>query len=108
MTRIKKSEQELIDSILENFNFKKCEKVMKYLNWTWVTDNKVPTIEQLKEAALDRINSAIEGLRNEKRWSYLEPYMCSSGGLCVYVWKDRYGNICDIKMEFVLTEWDTF
>ena len=108
MLQIHKKEQELIDEILEQFNFAKCKLVMDKLNWTWGFNNQVPSIQQLKESARDRIESAIEGLKSSKKWTHHQPYMSSSGGLCVHVWKNRYGQICDIKLEFVLTEWATF
>ena len=108
MIQLHKTEQELIDEILKEFNFEKCKVVMDHLHWTWGFNNQVPSIQQLKESARDRIESAIEGLKGSKKWSYHQPYMCSSGGLCAHVWKNRYGRICDIKLEFVLTEWATF
>jgi len=108
MIQIHKKEQELIDEILGEFNFAKCKLVMDHLNWTWGFTNQVPTIQELKESALKRIENAIEGLKNSKKWSHHEPYICSSGGLCAYVWKNRYSQICDVKLEFVLTEWATF
>jgi hypothetical protein len=108
MIQLHKTEQELIDEILEEFNFAKCKLVMDHLHWTWGFNRQVPIVQELKESARDRIESAIEGLKNSKKWSHHQPYMCSSGGLCAYVWKNRYGRICDIKLEFVLTEWSTF
>ena len=108
MIQLHKTEQELIDEILKEFNFEKCKVVMDHLNWTWGYINQVPSIQQLKESARDRIESAIEGLKSSKKWTHHQPYMSSSGGLCAHVWKNRYGQICDIKLEFVLTEWDTF
>jgi hypothetical protein len=108
MIQLHKTEQELIDEILEEFDYAKCKLVMDHLNWTWGFNNQVPSIQQLKESARDRIESAIEGLKSSKKWTHHQPYMSSSGGLCVHVWKNRYGQICDIKLEFVLTEWATF
>ncbi len=108
MTQLHKKEQELIDEILTEFNFAKCKVVMDHLNWCWGLNGQVPSIQQLKEFAKDRIDSAIEGLKKSKKWSHHQPYMSSSGGLCVNVWKNRYGYICDIKLEFILTEWATY
>ena len=106
MIPLTKIEEKLIVRILEGFNFEKCKTVMDYLHWTWGFTNQVPTLQELKESARDRITSAIEGIRGEEKWSHHHPYMCYSGGLCVYVWKNRYGRICDIKLEFILTEWN--
>lgn len=108
MIQLTKQEQELIDEILNEFNFAKCKVVMDHLHWTWGFTGQVPTMQDLKESAKNRIENAIEGIKEDRKWSYHQPYMCSSGGLCAHVWKNRYGHICDIKLEFVLTEWATF
>ena len=108
MIQLTKQEQELIDEILTEFNFAKCKVVMDHLHWTWGFTGRVPSIQELKTSAKNRIESAIEGLRESKNLSHHQPYMSSSGGLCAYVWKNRYGHICDIKLEFILTEWATF
>lgn len=108
MIQLHKTEQELIDEILEEFNFAKCKLVMDYLNWTWGFTNQVPNIQELKESARDRIESAIDGIKNSKTHSHRDAYISSSGGLKVSVWKNRYGRICDIQLEFILTDWATF
>jgi hypothetical protein len=43
----------------------------------------------------------------ENRLSVNESYFCSSGGLKGTAWKNRYGHVAGIKLEFVLTEWDS-
>jgi hypothetical protein len=106
MIPLTKIEEKLIVEILEQFDFEKCKIVMDHLNWTWGFTNQVPTLQVLKDSARNRITRAIEGIRSEEKWSHHHPYMCSSGGLCAYVWKNRYGRICDIKLEFILTEWN--
>jgi hypothetical protein len=53
MIQLHKTEQELIDEILEEFNFAKCKVVMDHLHWTWGFNNQVPSIQQLKESARD-------------------------------------------------------
>jgi hypothetical protein len=66
MIQLHKTEQELIDEILEEFNFEKCKVVMDHLHWTWGFTNQVPSIQQLKESARNRIESAIEGLKGQE------------------------------------------
>ena len=40
--------EELIDKIIENFNFEKVHKVMQTLNWGWMrSDVEVPSVGQL-------------------------------------------------------------
>jgi hypothetical protein len=108
MIPLLKIEEELIDEVLEQFNFTKCKSVMDHLRWGWGFDNQVPTIQELKKSARNRINTAIEGIKSDKTHSYRETYTCSSGGLKASVWKNRYGRISDIQLEFVLTDWSTF
>jgi hypothetical protein len=108
MVEIHKKEYELIIEILENFDFDKCEKVMKHLNWTWWNNSNSPTVQELRESAKQRIEDSIINLKKEEKWHYSQPYMSSSGGVCAHVWKNRYGKICNIQLQFILTEWDTF
>jgi hypothetical protein len=110
MLELRKKEQELIDEILREFNFERCKLTMDYLNWTWATVNGagVPTIEDLKESAVNRIHSAIEVIRNRKNISYHHPAVCSSGGLQATVFVNKYGHITHIGLEFILADWSSF
>ena len=36
---------------MKNFDFRKVEKVMEYLGWTWRLSSETPTIAELKEQA---------------------------------------------------------
>jgi hypothetical protein len=108
MIPLLKTEEELIDEVLEQFNFTKCKSVMDHLRWGWGFDNQVPTIQEMKESARNRINTAIEGIKSDKTHSHRDSYICLSGGLKASVWKNRYGRICDVQLEFVLTDWSTF
>jgi hypothetical protein len=67
---------------------------------------RIPTKYDLIEAAKDRIQSAIEGIKKAGRMSLNEFYGSSSGGLKATVYKNRYDQITFIKLEFILTEWD--
>ena len=106
MIQIHKKEYELIDEVIENFDFHRCHRVMKHLKWTWTFDRDVPTIDRLRESARKRIEGAIEGIKKRKKHSHLESYFSSSGGLKATVWKNRYGQITNIQLDFILTEWN--
>lgn len=61
---ITQKQQELIDDIMDNFNFEKVHKVMKFLNWTW-WDNKLekyinPTIQELRSNARKKLKRILE------------------------------------------------
>ena len=67
---------------------------------------RIPTKYDLIEAAKDRIESAIKGIKDAGRMGLNESYGSSSGGLKATVYKNRYNQITFIKLEFILTEWD--
>jgi hypothetical protein len=100
-------EKNMVNEIIQEFNFERCYTAMNALNWQWAGTG-IPSIDMLKESAIDRLMSAIEGVKNkENRLSANESYFCSSGGLKGTAWKNRYGHIAGIKLEFILTEWDS-
>ena len=45
--------QELIDEVMDNFNFNKVHKVMTFLDWNWFSPKgfSIPTIDEIKEEA---------------------------------------------------------
>ena len=108
MITINKKEQELIDEVIENFNFKSCRKMMTLMDWQWHRYGGyiIPTMSDLIDSGRDRINGAIEGIKNNGRMGLNEGYSSSSGGLKATVYKNRYNQITFIKLEFVFTEWD--
>lgn len=100
-------EEKMIDEIIQEFDFERCNTAMSALNWQWAGTG-IPTIDMLKESAINRLRAAIKGVKDkENRLSSNESYFCSSGGLKGSAWKNRYGHIAGIKLEFVLTEWDS-
>ena len=108
MTTINRKEYELVDNILNDFDFEKCYIAMTLLNWKWarVGGYRTPTVEELKESARGHLMSAMEGIKNEPKMGADSPYMVSSGGLKASVFKNRYNQITFAKLEFILTEWD--
>lgn len=40
--------QQCYDDCIKNLDFFKIQKVMKFLNWTWGTEEKEPTIQDMK------------------------------------------------------------
>ena len=101
------SEEKMIDDVLRHFDFRKCHNAMESLNWEWFSRG-VPTVEILKESAIERLRSAMKGVKDkENRLSVNEHYFSSSGGLKGTAWKNRYGHVAGIKLEFVIAEWDS-
>ena len=98
-------EDKMIRDILENFDFKKCRRVMKYLKWVWAFENETPSIDRLKESATNCLKHAIEIAKKGK--SSKATYFASTGGLKGNAWVNRFGYIEAIRLEFVLTDWDS-
>ena len=99
-------EDKMIDNVIENFDFVRCQRAMRLLDWEWF-GRGIPTIPMLKESSIERLKSAIKGVKNkDNRLSVNESYFSSSGGLKGTAWKNRYGHVAGIKLEFVLAEWD--
>ena len=104
---INKKEQELVDEVFENFDFDEVHKVMKLMKWKWVSHNgfEIPSLERIKSSARARIEGAIECAKNSKRKTKDTEFFSSSGGLKASAWKNSYGQITNIQLQFTLTEW---
>lgn len=99
------AEKYMMEEIIDNFDFEKCERVMGFLNWRWGLQQTPITIEMLKESALERMKDAVYYCKECKGGHHV-PYFVSSGGLKATAWKNKYGHIVSIHLEFVLTDWD--
>lgn len=88
------NERDIIDDILDNFDFEKVKKTMELLNWTWVDSTGVPSIPELRKRA---------------RSLLLE---CSEHGECtaatggLWASKHTYGGDPSYRLMFVVTEWN--
>jgi hypothetical protein len=98
-----KSEQKMVDNILENFNFQRCYDVMTVLKWSWVAVG-IPSIDDLKQSAVEKLQTAILGVKDKE---VREHYYVSSGGIKASAYKNRYNRVVMLHLEFVLTEWDS-
>lgn len=101
----KEHESKMIKDVLDNFDFIKCRLAMSQLGWTWGFESLTPTIHQLQTAAEKRLRDAMDLARKGK--CSKSTYFSSSGGLKGNAWTNRYGHIEGIRLEFVLTEWDS-
>lgn len=98
-----KGEQKMVDEIIEHFNFQRCHKVMKHLKWSWALTG-VPSVEELEKSAIERLQRAIEYVKTKE---VKETCFVSSGGLKASAYKNRYGHVTGLHLEFVLAEWDS-
>lgn len=77
-----KTKQELINEVLDNFDFEKVHKVMTFLEWKWFSYSEstmeVPSIVKLVRTAQQYLEMAYAGL--EKIEHNEHSYMVGSGG----------------------------
>lgn len=96
----------MVEDILDNFDFEKCHHVMTALKWEWY-GTRIPTVDQLKCSSRQRLEFAIKGAINKEDILPLNScYYSYSGGLKATAWRNRYGHLESIKLEFVLADWD--
>ena len=107
--------QDIIDDIIDNFDFEKVHKVMEFLNWQYWDDSvkgqHVPDIHELRAAARRRIKDALREIEktNQLRMTY------DSGGFVATVEIDP-DNIENedlkkhifISLSFVLEGWNNY
>lgn len=99
------SHQKMINGIIEHFNFYKCHETMKFLGWGWRFEG-VPSVEMIKQEAIRLLKKVIDyALEDNGKRSMYMPYIISTGGLKATAWRNRYGYISDLQLEFILTDW---
>ena len=98
---------QMIDEILDEFNFAKVQNTMDYLGWKWV--GEYVTIEMLREEAERLLRGAAEArLGKYKNEHWETPILHSTGGLQAMAFcNEDKTKITGLDLKFVLTEWDT-
>lgn len=94
--------RDLIDAVLDEFNFEKVHEAMEALNWTWHHTDGVPTIGELRKGARQRCMDAINNWEKYyKEFDSVEyQYTASSSG----GFKASFdGN--ELELEFIVTSW---
>ena len=89
------TQQELIDEILDQFDFQKVKEVMDALNWTWALGTKahVPDIPELRKKARKLLWDLVRS----------NSVMIKAGGFVVE--KDYEGTL---ELRFEITAWNTW
>ena len=96
---------EVIDDLIENFNFEKVHLAMTHCDWGWIVPNspkemKVPTITKLKAHARHLLYSTLD---------CVEGGTVGSGGLQARYWPPTEEDpFPQFRLMFVLTEIDSF
>jgi hypothetical protein len=95
------TDQELIDKIMDWFDFEQVHKVMTALDWKWGGDRAVPTIPKLRKQARELMKMALIGLSNNFEE---KSYSAATGGFEATAFQDKDNSrILDLK--FVVSEW---
>ena len=89
------TQQQLIDEILDQFDFQTVKEVMDALNWTWVigTEALVPDIPELRKQARELLWDLIRS----------NSVMIKAGGFVVE--KDYEGTL---ELRFEVSSWNTW
>ena len=103
--------EDMINEIMEEFDFVKVERIMFHLNWKWGgSDYRIPNIDELREAAEERLRNAVESRLDDYRDKHHEVGIISAtGGFTATAWcNEAKTEITGLKLEFIVTDWDSF
>ena len=98
--------EEMINGIMENFEWKRVQEVMDYLDWQW--RGEYVTVAMLKESA----ESLLRGAMSSRLGEFIDEsdevgIANSTGGLEAKAWCDEdKENIVRLELKFVLGSWD--
>jgi hypothetical protein len=101
---------EMIDDILDNFNFSKVQTAMEATGWRYASsEGKDVTINELKNKATYCLKGAAEARLNdyiEEHWE--QGIIVATGGFqaMAYCDKDKT-KIVQLELKFILAEWDS-
>jgi hypothetical protein len=105
-----KTPEQMIENIINNFDFEYCHKVMELTNWGWYDHNMqgciVPSVDQIKRVARRLIEDTMKKISESKTIKSDYPYTIATGGLWASACKNRYGQICKIELRFTLSSWE--
>jgi hypothetical protein len=98
---MKKSREQLIDEIVENFNWDKVYKTMEALSWKWVdSEGETPSIGRLITTATRLLRDAYDGAEKEQ-----ETYLSGTGGFEAVCYMDG-DDMYRLELRFVVASWD--
>ena len=98
--------EEMIEGIMENFEWKRVQEVMDYLDWRWRGEDV--TVKMLREQAERLLRGAMNSRLGEFK---SEPHeigiVNGTGGLEAKAWCDETKTqIVALDLKFVLSSWD--
>ena len=103
----KLSQKEMIDNIMDNFDFERVHNTMDLLDWRWAGVG-VPSEEKIKREAWKHLDSAIEQALSPNNTESIDVgWISASGGLVARAWKTKKNNLSRLELDFVLTGWES-
>jgi hypothetical protein len=99
---------QMIDDIMDNFDFDKVQTAMEALDWQWAGKG-IPSIKQLKETAVYLLKGAAELRLGGFLDSYWEEGIINgTGGFQATAYCDKNKTkITALDLKFVLEHWDS-
>lgn len=100
----KQTKEEMIQNVMQHFDFKRVQEVMKALKWGG--NSKTPCIETIKKNAKIRMLDAIElVLSPTNKINKNTPFISQSGGFKATAYKTKKNNLSEIQLEFIVANW---
>ena len=97
---------DMIDEIINDFNWERVEQTMHALKWSWV-DTGIPTIDQMKLQAVRLLEGAVKarfGSSFDEDWR--EGITYSTGGFEAEVYcNEQKDEITHMHLRFVVSHW---
>ena len=90
------NENDIIEDILDEFDFGRVQQVMEHLNWTWYDSAGVPTLGHMRKTARRLMRECIKH----------EDYYTATGGF--FVQKRTFDGLPFYRLMFVVSEWDNY
>ncbi len=82
--------RDIIDEVMDNFEFNKVKAMMKAVDWTYYGEDKAPTVDVLRAVA----RSIIEGAHNDCLVRCCRGYSSGSGFSAECWYDDNIDNFC--------------
>lgn len=103
--------EDMIDEIIEHFDFGKVQTAMAALDWKWGSTQggpSLPTTKELKKAARERLEDAAKARLGDYESTYWEiPIVSSSGGFEARAWcNESKTQIVILDLAFKVATWD--
>jgi len=91
------TEEQIIEDILDEFDFGRVRQTMEALKWVWKdTDGCAPTIGQMRKQARFLMKSCMGH----------QEFTTATGGF--YAFKRTYDDLPYYRLMFVVSEWDNY